>query len=303
MIKDYVSKIKYTTYVLDKDLKIIKCDDMFEELTGYTKEDVARGNLTQQSLLVDEDVEYYFQVVGSELEKSGEAYLEHRIQKKDGTIIFVFCLGANDIDKETGEPISIIRVTDMTTTNTLQIQKKRIIKEASQAMADLQEQIVTDELTGLLRRGPFIQEVAKQIDNKRNFTFIMVDIDNFKGVNDVYGHSVGDEVLIQVAQAFKMALRGHDVICRMGGDEFAILLYNFSDEKRVEEIITRINNRIKSLPVVVEKGVKVTLSMGIKLCYNFAGESFAHLYSEADEALYQAKRNGKNGYYISDSED
>lgn len=298
MTKDYVSRIKYTTYVLDKDLKIIRCDDMFEELTGYTKEDVARGELTQQSLLVEEDVEYYFQVVGEELSINNEAYLEHRIKKKDGSIIFVFCLGAVDIDKDTGESISIIRVTDMTTTNTLQIQKKKIIREASQAMADLQEQLVTDELTGLLRRGPFIQEVTKQIENRRDFTFIMVDVDNFKGVNDVYGHSVGDEVLKQVSAAFKAALRGHDVICRMGGDEFAILLYNFSDEKRVEEIIARINNRINNLPVVVEKGVNVTLSMGIKLCCDFAGESFAHLYTEADEALYKAKRNGKNGYVI-----
>lgn len=298
MTKDYVSRIKYTTYVLNKDLQIISCDDMFEKLTGYTKEDVESGKLSQRSLLVEEDVEYYFQVVGEELAKNNEAYLEHRIQKKDGSIIFVFCLGAVDVDKETGETISVIRVTDMTTTNTLQIQKKKIIREASQAMADLQVQLVTDELTGLLRRGPFIQEVTKQIEDRRNFTFIMVDIDNFKGVNDVYGHSVGDDVLKQVAHAFKAALRGHDVICRMGGDEFAILLYNFSDEERVEEIIARITGRINNLPVVVEKGVSVTLSMGIKICHDSAEESFAHLYTEADEALYRAKGNGKNGYVI-----
>lgn len=298
MTKDYVSRIKYTTYVLNKDLQIISCDDMFEKLTGYTKEDVESGKLSQRSLLVEEDVEYYFQVVGEELAKNNEAYLEHRIQKKDGSIIFVFCLGAADVDKETGEAISVIRVTDMTTTNTLQIQKKKIIREASQAMADLQVQLVTDELTGLLRRGPFIQEVTKQIEDRRNFTFIMVDIDNFKGVNDVYGHSVGDDVLKQVAHAFKAALRGHDVICRMGGDEFAILLYNFSDEERVEEIIARITGRINNLPVVVEKGVSVTLSMGIKICHDSAEESFAHLYTEADEALYRAKGNGKNGYVI-----
>ena len=298
MTKDYVSEIKYTKYILDKDSKIIKCDDMFEEITGYTKEDVARGELSQQSLLVDEDVEYYLQVVAEELSKSREAYLEHRIKRKDGSIIFVFCIGILDVDKDTGEEISIIRVTDMSTTNTLQLQKKKIIKEASQAMADLQEQLVTDELTGLLRRGPFIQEVTKQIEAKRNFTFIMVDIDNFKDVNDDYGHSVGDDVLKQVSGAFKVALRAHDVICRMGGDEFAILLTNFSDEERVVEIIARINNRINNMPVVLEKGVKVTLSLGIKLCRDFTGVSFVQLYTEADEALYKAKKNGKNGYVI-----
>lgn len=295
----YVNKIEYSTYVLDADMRIVRCDDFFTDITGYTRDDIENNEIAQRDLIMEEDREVYFDLVSRELAKTGEVYIEHRIKRKDGTSVLVFCLGHNTKDEKTGEPIAIVRITDMTKMSNVRIQEAAIRKETSAKVKSLITRVETDEMTGLLRRGAFIKEVGKRIAACDSFSILMADIDNFKGINDVYGHSVGDDVLIQVAEVFRNALRDSDVICRMGGDEFAILLDGVYQKERIDEIMVRIIERVKNIPVAREKGFPVKISTGIRICEaSHEGVSFESLYIEADEALYRAKNNCKGSYVI-----
>lgn len=156
-----------------------------------------------------------------------------------------------------------------------------------------------DELTGLLRRAAFIRQVEHMIANKKGFTFMMIDLDDFKSINDIYGHNVGDDALKFVADALVAVLRTSDTVCRIGGDEFSVALAGVTDREAVREIVSRIKNCLAEQTVLPDDRCAVRLSCGAKICDLKEGvPSFQELYMEADSALYQAKREGKNRLFI-----
>jgi len=153
-----------------------------------------------------------------------------------------------------------------------------------------------DELTGVLRREAFIRQVEYLLLQRRPFSLVMVDLDNFKAINDSYGHGVGDEVLKFTAAAFQSALRGDDIICRMGGDEFALVLSGVGEPERAREIMERITGQLGAARILPDEAHRICLSAGIKI-YRAEDNapSFQELYAEADAALYRTKYHGKNG--------
>lgn len=159
-----------------------------------------------------------------------------------------------------------------------------------------------DELTGLLRRAAFIRQVEYMINNKKGFTFVMIDLDDFKSINDIYGHKIGDDVLKYVANTFVTVLRTSDAVCRIGGDEFAVALCGVTDSATVCEIAERVKKGLEEQTVLPDDRCAVRLSCGAKLWNPADGEpSFQELYTEADAALYKAKRGGKNRLFIAGS--
>lgn len=162
----------------------------------------------------------------------------------------------------------------------------------------LAQQARTDALTSLLnRRGlmsSFTLFIAQYKRSKQSLCVLILDLDNFKLVNDTYGHDVGDEVIIACAKALKSELRETDTIARLGGEEYIALLPNTSLVE-AEIFASRIKNSIQSLAIGLphNKHVKVTGSIGIT-CTTENKVSFESLYKAADEALYTAKSNGRN---------
>ena len=153
-----------------------------------------------------------------------------------------------------------------------------------------------DELTGVLRREAFTRQVEHLILQRRPFAFIMVDLDNFKAINDSYGHSIGDKVLKFTADTFRATLRDTDIVCRMGGDEFSLILNGVTDPERVQEIMQRIMDHLVAGCSLPDEKHTVRLSAGIKIYRPQDGTpSFQELYAEADAALYRTKYHGKNG--------
>ncbi len=162
------------------------------------------------------------------------------------------------------------------------------------ARQSLIEKSRTDELTGIYNRAGGTHAITSLIKDNlyKSGAFVMMDLDNFKSVNDILGHQMGDEVLVTTAAILKNSVRDSDVVARLGGDEFMLYLPfdNNSDflEKRLEDIRIKMNRDVKS----TEATVTVSSSIGVTF-YN-GGKDFDTLYKEADEALYKSKENGKN---------
>ncbi len=158
-----------------------------------------------------------------------------------------------------------------------------------------------DDLTGVLRREAFIRQVERLVLQHKPFSLVMADLDNFKNINDAYGHTVGDEVLQVTASTFRSALRENDLICRMGGDEFALVLNGVSDPKRAREIMERIADQLSAARILPDETQGIFLSAGIRIHRpEDHAPAFQELYAQADAALYRAKHQGKNGISLAE---
>jgi diguanylate cyclase (GGDEF)-like protein len=161
----------------------------------------------------------------------------------------------------------------------------------------VQELAITDSLTGIFTRKHYLERLAEEIDYSRQFNYpfslLMLDIDHFKGINDHYGHLVGDAVLRFVAKLIKDNLRQVDLLCRYGGEEFSIILTN-TDKDGAKLAAERIRQSVENSPVkVYDEDLKVTISIGVTTFPGDARNS-QKLIETADKALYKAKQNGRN---------
>ena len=123
---------------------------------------------------------------------------------------------------------------------------------------------------------------------------LAADIDNFKRVNDLYGHQAGDQVLRKVAQAMVSNLRSCDAVCRLGGDEFLMVLVG-SSEAEMREVVARVRQTIVAQPLLTASGlVAVSLSLGGVSYPSGTVITTEQAIEDADKALYQSKRSGRN---------
>lgn len=127
---------------------------------------------------------------------------------------------------------------------------------------------------------------------------LMLDMDGFKQINDTYGHAVGDRTLQQAATLLKSIFRADDILGRVGGDEYMVLMKNVSDLHAVERQMTRVCKCFQGIQVQEAPGLVVGCSIGAAY-YPQHGTTFAQLYRQADQALYQAKGRGRGTWVIS----
>lgn len=163
----------------------------------------------------------------------------------------------------------------------------------------IQKQALTDPLTELPNHRAMIEQLDKELErtyrSQRAFSVIFFDGDHFKKVNDTYGHVVGDLVLCELGKRVSNVLRGGDTLGRFGGEEFVVLLPE-TDAIQAEDIAERIRAVVASLPLVptaVDGGINITISVGIAT-YPGDGETINALLDMADQAMYWAKRLGRN---------
>lgn len=152
----------------------------------------------------------------------------------------------------------------------------------------------TDDLTGMINRRSFFeasqQEINRARRNKHPFTVAYMDVDDFKLINDRYGHSIGDMVLKNVAQTIKSNIREIDVLARLGGDEFVILMPE-TDEEAAQTVVARVHGNV--MEKVREYGWPITFSIGV-VTWTTAPRTVDVMLKQADDAMYGVKNSGKN---------
>lgn len=163
----------------------------------------------------------------------------------------------------------------------------------------LQIRSTTDDLTGLINRRAFdviAEDVfANKVQRYSQISLVLWDVDNFKKINDTYGHCFGDDVLRKVGDCLKENCRATEFIARFGGEEFVCILKDV-DSAGAEAFANRIHGALKE---TLKFETPVTVSIGVATCCTNSGASYQDLLNQADKAMYQAKAMGKNCTIVS----
>jgi diguanylate cyclase len=173
--------------------------------------------------------------------------------------------------------------------------QQRLTKRVETLEADLsivKSEATTDPLTGIANRRAFSEACERWVKTSRStFVLAILDVDEFKQVNDTLGHAAGDEVLKNVAGQLAGSFRESDVVARVGGDEFAVLAADLTlrqAERRISDVVAKLYKN-EAAP-----GVPVSVSLSCGIAEFSAGDTAASIYERADHAQYEAKRLGKN---------
>lgn len=173
----------------------------------------------------------------------------------------------------------------------------RDITEKKQLEKKLQQMAMHDPLTGLPNRSFFYEMAANTLEiayrNNRHFALVFIDLDNFKPVNDQFGHAIGDELLKEVARRMRVNLRASDISGRIGGDEFVVLLSEVADLRAAEFVANKLLLELAKPYEIEGHKHSVTASIGIAL-YPDHGSTLNQISVNADQAMYHAKHLGRN---------
>ncbi len=180
-----------------------------------------------------------------------------------------------------------------------QLRKKRYSDRLRHNVQLSLEMAITDQLTGLHNRRYMARHLDNLVStagrNAKPLAFLILDIDHFKSVNDGHGHDIGDEVLKEFANRISANVRGIDLACRYGGEEFVVVMPD-TDMGLAYSIAERLRKSVETTPIVISRApgkLNITISIGIAATQGPADTAEALLH-RADQALYSAKRNGRN---------
>ena len=200
-----------------------------------------------------------------------------------------------------GEGLAIAILAPAIIAPVMSFQMLRILSDLDQAEQKLQILSNTDELTQTYNRRYFIQvgeqELKRALRYGEIFSIALLDIDNFKEINDSSGHVTGDEVLRKLSYLFKQEIRETDVVARYGGDEF-VFLFPQTDEKQVQTWAERLYEQFTEIPIALT-GLEVRLSFSIGVAsFDSTIATLDDILTKADRALYEAKKTGGDKFVL-----
>jgi diguanylate cyclase (GGDEF)-like protein/PAS domain S-box-containing protein len=270
------------------DSKVIEANDEVLKLLEYDKQEFVGRTLLELGIWIDPNQRT---TLIHELKIDGTINgRELTFRSKSGKVVPV--LFSASIVKLNGKEYIVSTMKD--------------ISEIDRLKKELEELASHDMLTGLPNRRKFDEisaiQLARAARSREKMAMVMFDIDDFKCVNDDYGHDVGDKVLVAIADRLRSYSRSTDNVARHGGDEFTLLLNGLVDKMEAEVALIRLYKLFEEPIMVDGNSFNIGLSMGVAM-YPENGVTTFELLSKADKALYTAKRKGKNTiWFASESE-
>ncbi len=259
-----------------------------EKLYGYTQEEISGCSITKlyPPDKAHELGDILHKIALGESVKQMETIRAH----KDGRLIPI-SITVSPIKNATGD---IVGVTAMV----------RDITEQKIMLEKLKHLAQHDPLTGLINRPLFedriVQAIAYAKRQKNNFAVGFLDFDDFKSINDRYGHTIGDLLLSAVAKSMQNNIRGIDSLARLGGDEFGLILLGIDNDRDIVQLIHRITTLFSKGFHIDNKTLKISFSLGIAMYPKDGAQS---LIEKADAAMYYVKKHGKNNFKLFDAND
>ena len=283
VVDDEEMMLMMAKHILSKKYEVITASDGFEAIELFESE---KPDMVLSDLMMPEM----------------DGYELHRIlqEKSAGTVPIMFMtadeseeseskgfeVGAEDYIRKPMKPDVLLR-------------RVGIIIENLEKIRGLKAEASIDQLTKLLNKTSVQQEIGEVVQHATG-ALLMLDLDSFKLINDIYGHAAGDKVLVRFSELIRGVIRENDLAGRMGGDEFVAFLHNISDEKVLRTKANLLNAGI--LKFAQEQfGKDMDIPLGTSIGAVFVpneGKDFQTLYEKADKALYEVKQHGKHGIAI-----
>jgi diguanylate cyclase (GGDEF)-like protein/PAS domain S-box-containing protein len=273
--------------IMNPEGAVLKVNPAFTRITGYEFADVA-GRILFECGSHDDDAKSSYARCQSELRRSGRWLGELRRRRKDGEL-YIKRLSVSSVRNERGEEVYQIGIFS-------DISQARFYETQLQHVAN------HDSLTGLPNRALLARlldlSIVRARETDRTLAVLFIDLDGFKALNDRFGHQAGDQALVEMGRRLRGNLRDADTVSRIGGDEFVVVLTDLSAQPECEVAATRLLQAL-SAPIETD-GVQVSLSASIGVAlYPADADEADNLLRLADEAMYVAKRGGRNQFSLS----
>ncbi len=278
--------------VTDPNGNIIKVNKAFSEITGYHPNEVLGKN--PRVLKSYKHSNEFYKNMWLNLHTKGRWSGEIYNKRKNGEIYM--------------EKLSITAIKDKKGITTHYIAQFLDVSDLKKAQDEAIFQASHDFLTGLPNRKSMMQKLQEEFARAKRHdffdAFLFVDLDGFKRVNDKYGHSIGDKLLLKVSERFKSCLREEDFVARIGGDEFCIILLELGNDMQnainsVKIVSEKILSSLSNPFFIEEYQIQVSASVGIKI-FPDRTKNINDIINEADISMYKAKEQGKNQIIISE---
>ena len=275
----------------DRWLSLVSDPAELTGLTGYTVKEIE--SLYHNNLLELADAKVYEglqQEIADQLAVDDVVEVMFPIARKDGTLLWIMNRGQRVVGEDGQEYLAGILV-DIT-------RSKARYDEEKKATRVLQIQAERDSLTNIYNAHTArkkAEEYLENIDAEGDCALLIIDLDDFKSVNDKHGHMFGDEVLVKSADTIRNLFRSLDIVGRIGGEEFMVLMKDIPNREIVKKRCTQLNAAFHEIFREELGGRILSCSIGVAIAPE-NGKIYSDLFRHADAALYRAKDKGKDGY-------
>jgi len=281
LLKTILNNIDAHIYMKDSQRNFLYVNNKVAELFGYPAENIIGKRDTD--ILAENIAEHFHQSDKKVFENNEKQVIEESVEDEQGNSHHY--ISTKIPYNQPGKPSALIGFSIEVT-------------ELYQLKEEFRKQANSDSLTGLYNRRYFVEQAEREFNRAKRHTLplslLSIDIDHFKEINDQYGHPVGDQVLVSVAKSLLPMLRKEDILARMGGEEFSILLPETSIQAATL-IAERVRLQQSKICLTGDWAgeIRITVSIGIS-SMKAKEKSFDALFSRTDQALYQAKNTGRN---------
>lgn len=273
-----------------RERKVYYVNQMAYHMLGYTREEYIKKVQGGWSRFLDIDLREVMRDHHEEI-LTGEPFeLTALTETKDGNKKWLSFRVMVSMELK---PVSYITITDVTE----KVEKNRRYAREREYLKDC---AARDSMTRLLNRGTMeerIKEELEAVEEGQNYAYIALDLDNFKQINDMYGHWAGDSIIMGISNILREVYGNNARIGRMGGDEFAVFIPDVKDRVQIQSQADEVLHRLRFQKEMIGMAEEPTASIGIAFGPE-DGRSFRELYHRADEALYQVKKEEKNSIAI-----